>query len=607
MTRDLLFEIGVEEMPGGYVPPALEQLERAGREGLQAQRLSFAQLGSYGTPRRLALWVSGLADRQSDFDEEATGPAVKAAFDADGKPTRALLGFCAGKGVDPANVRRVTTPKGEYVAVTVHHAGKPAADVLAPLLGSLPGRLTFPKSMRWIPGDDTRFARPVRWLLALFGDEVIPAGAYGLVAQRASRGHRFLAPEPVDIPNAGSYLKTLERVFVAVNHRARKQHTLGQVEALAAAAGGKVVADDELVEINNFLLEWPTAFAGSYDQRFLDLPREVIVTALREHQRFFAVEDAQGRLLPMFIAMRNGDDRGLDQVCRGNEDVLAARLEDARFYWETDLKHTPAERVEQLASVVWIEGLGSLRDKASRLETLCGWLAGRIAPAAAEAAGRAALLCKTDLMSEMIGSGKEYAGLQGVIGGYYAQKGGEPQDVADAIYWHYHPRFAGDLLPQTDAGLVLSIADKLDHVAGSFVAGKAPSGSEDPYGVRRAGNGVVRMLVEQALPLDLRDATIQATAPFFAANADLPQAALMKQLGEFWRGRVEAALDAEGIAYDIRDAALEARVHPTRRSVPARAGSIPAMPSTAHGHWPRSATTSISSRSSSCSSASPIS
>jgi glycyl-tRNA synthetase beta chain len=565
VTRDLLFEIGVEELPGGYVPPALEQLELAARDGLAGLRLGVGDLCTYGTPRRLTLFVKDLAERQTDFDEEAMGPAVKVAFGPDGQPTRALLGFCQGKGVDPSKVRRVETPKGEYVAVTVHHAGRPALEVLPALLGALPGRLTFPKSMRWLPGDDARFARPVRWLVALFGDDVVPARAFGLEAGRRTHGHRFLAPGPVEIPGATHYLESLERAFVMADHRARRLLITEQAGKLAGGAGGAIVADDELLDQINFLVEWPTPFMGSFDARFKVLPNEVIITALREHQRFFAVSSSRASsggngLLEKFVAVRNGDDRGLDGVRRGNEDVLAARLEDARFYWETDLKHPPADRIEALGSVVWIEGLGSLRDKATRLVALSEWLAARIAPAAAAAASRAALLCKTDLLSEMIGSGKEYAALQGTIGGYYAQRAGEPAEVAQAIMTHYHPRYAGDALPPTDAGVVLAIADKLDHVAGAFVAGKAPSGSEDPYGVRRAGNGVVRMLTEGGRHLDLREATMQSTAPFFAADPDLAQAAIMKQLGEFWRGRVEAALEQEGIAYDTREAALEAQV-----------------------------------------------
>jgi glycyl-tRNA synthetase beta chain len=559
VARDLVFEIGVEELPTPYIAPALAQLEREAAQALRERRLAFESVGSLATPRRLTLRVAGLAERQTDHDEEVTGPSAKAAWDAQGQPTRALLGFCQGKGVDPSAVRRVTTPKGEYVAVTVHHAGRPAIEVLPELLAAIATRLQFPKSMRWLD-DDTRFARPVRWLLALLGDEVVPVRAFRLEAGRTSMGHRFLARGEVAVKSSADYVAALEGARVLADPAERGRRLVAEVERLAAEAGGRVVHDPELVEINRDLVEWPTATRGEFDRRFLDLPREVIVTALREHQRFFAVEDAAGALLPVFIAVRNGDERGLDRVRQGNQEVLVARLEDARFYWETDLKHRPEEQVEALRGIVWMEGLGSLREKADRLESLAGWLAGRLAPAAAADAGRAARLCKTDLLGEMIGSGKEYASLEGVMGGHYARRAGEPEAVARAIAEHYRPRGAGDALPETDAGALLSLADKLDHVAGAFVGGKVPSGSEDPYGVRRAGNGVVRVLVEQGRHLDLYAATMEATRVLFAGDPDLPQAAVMKKLGEFWRGRVEAALDDRGVPYDTRDAALEARI-----------------------------------------------
>ena len=551
---DLLFEIGVEELPSVYVPPALEQMDRLSREGLAELRLSFESLETWGTPRRLALRAGGLSARQSDHREEAQGPAVKVAYDAEGNPTRALLGFCQGKGVDLSAVRRIQTPKGEYVAVTVEHKGRAASEVLPAMLASMATRLQFPKTMRWIPGDDVRFARPVRWLAALLGDRVLSVKAFGLKAGRLTRGHRFLHPKPVPLRSAAEYAGALEKASVIADHRARSQRLEKQLERAAREAGGRVVTDPELVEINNFLVEWPTVFAGAFDSRFLELPREVIVTALREHQRFFAVEDSKGRLRPAFLAARNGDVRGLAKVRKGNQDVLVARLEDARFYWETDLARPPAARIEALQGVVWMEGLGTLRDKAARLEGLTGWLAER--------------LCKTDLLSEMIGSGKEYASLEGVIGGYYARHAGEPEAVAAAIAEHYRPRGVGDPLPASDAGAMLSLADKLDHVAGAFVAGKTPSGSEDPYGVRRAGNGVVRILIEQARHLDLRDATMEMTRPFFAADLELAQAQIMQKLGEFWRGRVEAALEERGLPYDVREAALEAQRGPDGATKP---------------------------------------
>lgn len=567
MSHELLFEIGVEELPAGYVPPALAQLESGARRMLEELRLSHGGISVLGTPRRLVLKISNLASRQKDYDEEAVGPAAKAAFDADGNPTKALLGFCRGRNVDVANVRRIDTPRGEYVAVTVHHEGRDAIELLPAPLATLATKLNFPKSMRWLD-DDTRFARPVRWLVALLDEEVVPVNAFGLEAGRESFGHRFLAPEKVKIASANAYEDTMGEVRVIVDPEKRAATLRGQIETLASAESGRVVEDSELVEINNFLVECPTCFAGRFDAKYLDLPREVIVTALREHQKFFAVEDAKGALMPVFIAVRNGDERGLDGVRKGNEGVLIARLEDAKFYWETDLKHSPESQVDALSGVVWMENLGSLRDKAGRLEALTTWIAGMIAPEAADAAGRAAKLCKTDLLSEMIGSGKEYTSLEGVMGGYYARRAGEVQEVADAIAEHYRPRGPHDALPATPAGVVLSLADKLDHVAGAFVAGKTPSGSEDPYGVRRAANGVLRMLLEGGHRLDLRAASVESTKPFFTADIDLPHAEIMKKLGEFWRGRVDAALEDRDVAYDSRDAALEARVGIDARTQP---------------------------------------
>ena len=592
MSRDLLFEIGVEELPAGYIPPALDQLERGIVAGFADARLAHGAVRTRATPRRLALYVESLEERQPDRDEEAMGPAARVAYDAEGRPTKALLGFCQGKGADPATVRRVETPKGEYVAVTVHQAGKPAAEVLPELLAGLARGLTFPKSMRWLPpsfvevqeppqaidalkarggrADITefigvpRFARPVRWLVALLGEAVLPVRAFGLEAGRESRGHRFLSPGPVTLARAQDYLAALEQAFVLANHAARRERLRAQLEKVAADLGGEVRPDDELLDINTFMVEWPTAFAGSFDERFHDLPNEVIVTALREHQSFFSVQAPSSGgvvLLDHFVAVRNGDDRGLDVIRKGNEDVLTARLEDAEFYWKTDLKRVPRDRVEDLKGVVWMEGLGSLHEKAVRLKALAEWIATSLfGDLVAMNVGQAALLCKTDLLTEMIGSGKEYAGLQGVIGGYYAKRAGEEEAVADAIYWHYHPRSAGDELPRTDPAVALSLADRIDHVVGAFAGGKVPSGSQDPYGVRRAANGAVRMLVEKELHGDLAEATRRAVPPFLAMVPDVVAADLLKQLDAFWRDRVRGALEERGVRYDACEAALEARL-----------------------------------------------
>lgn len=559
MSHDLLFEIGIEELPASYVMPAVEQLEAALRAGLSDLRLSHGDVRTFATPRRLAVRVAGVAGRQTDHSEEVMGPAAKAAFDPQGQPTRALLGFCSGKGVDLSAVRRIETPKGEYVAVTVQHVGRAAAEVLPAMLAAAATRIGYPKSMRWDDGD-YRAGRPVRWLVALLGGDVLPVRAFGLSAGRTSFGHRVLQPGEVAIATPADYEASLLEAFVIADPAARRARLVEQLHQVAAAGGSRVVPDEELTDINDFLVEWPTTFAGAFDAKYLELPREVIVTALREHQWFFALEGPEGGLRPSFLAVRNGDDRGLDVVRRGNEGVLVARLEDARFYWQTDVAHAPADLVDKLDAVVWMEGLGSLKAKAGRLQSLTGWLADALAPSEREAVVRAALLAKTDLLGEMIGSGKEYASLEGIMGGHYARRAGESESVAQAIAEHYRPRGASDTVPQSPAGQLLALADKFDHVAGAFVAGKVPTGSEDPFGVRRAGNGAVRILLDAALHLDLRAATMEMTRSFFVADSDLPQAEIIKKLGEFWRGRIDGALDDRGLAYDTRDAALEARI-----------------------------------------------
>jgi glycyl-tRNA synthetase beta chain len=554
---DFLLEIGVEELPATYVLPALEALERGVAADLGELRLAFRSLTGYAAPRRLAVLVRGLALTQPDAEEDALGPSAKAAYDAAGQPTPALLGFARGKGVDPAAVRRVTTEKGEYVMARVRHRGQPALAVLPALVERRVAALPFPKTMRWSQTAPAfRFARPVRWLVALLGKEVVPAAVAGLAAGRESRGHRFLAPRPLRIGAPARYAAQLERAGVVADHGRRQALLLDQARRVAQEAGGRLLEDAELAELNNFYVEQPAAALGRFAEAYLDLPREVVVTAMREHQRYFAVEDEAGHLLPRFVTILNGNQRNLAGIVRGNERVLRARLDDARYYWETDLARAPGERVADLAGIVWLEGQGHMLDKARRVEALAGWLAAAWAPAVEAHARRAALLMKTDLLGEMIGSGKEYASLEGVIGSYYAARHGEPPEVVAAIREHLRPKLAGDALPESPAGAVLAVADRLDSVTGYFLGGKVPSGSEDPYGVRRAANGVVRILLEQERHLSLAAATERALAAFGPRDGDGPAA----QLAEFWKGRVAAALEERGFAYDevatVAEAAL---------------------------------------------------
>jgi glycyl-tRNA synthetase beta chain len=552
---DFLLELGIEELPTSYIRPALEQLAAELKEAIAEARLACGDVATFATPRRLAVLVTDLVLRQEDYEEEATGPPASAAWDKEGKPTRALTGFVAGKGASLEDVRRVKTEKGEYVAVTVKRTGKTAAELLPPaILRIVPG-LSFPKSMRWLPGSDVRSARPLRWIVALLGDEPLALEYAGVTAGRVSRGHRFLHPGTVAIAHPKNYVEALAGAGVVADPRLRQQVIVEQAEALAKDAGGVLVDDPELIDINNDLVERPQALLGRFDPRFLDLPREVIVTALREHQRYFAVEDEKGMLLPAFVGVRNGDDRNLAAIAEANAAVLRARLEDARFYWDTDLKKAPIDRVAELSGIVWLAEMGSMREKAGRMQALGAWIARAWNPALVPVVERAALLAKTDLLSEMIGSGKEYASLEGQMGAYYAARHGEDAAVVDAIRDHVRPKGAQDDLPATDAGAALAIADRADSAAGAFLAGRIPSGSEDPYGVRRAANGVVRILLESGRSLDLGALTREALQAW-AEGGKTASPELAAKLDEFWAGRLANALGERGFAYDEAAAAL---------------------------------------------------
>ncbi len=554
--EDFLLELGVEELPASYIAPALTQLAAGLVAALDDARLAHGVAATYATPRRLAVMIPAVEAKQDDYDEEATGPPVASSWDKDGNPTKALLGFCKGKGVEPSAVRKVATDKGEYVAVTVRRIGKTAEEILATAVARHGPGLAFPKAMRWLDGPlaEVRFARPLRWIVALLGERVLDVTVAGLAAGRVSRGHRFLCPGEVAIARPSVYVEAMAAASVVADPAVRRADIVAQAAKLAAQAGGTLVADEELVDINQDLVETPTALLGAFDPSYLDLPREVIVMALREHQRYFAVEDAGGRLLPAFVGVRNGDATNLAGVVAGNAAVLKARLDDARFYWDTDLVKSPTDRVPDLAGIVWLAGMGSMLDKADRLELLTAMIAGRKhwggGPAAVTAAGIAARLCKTDLLSEMIGSGKEYASLEGVIGAYYAERHGASPDVVAAIRDHVRPRGAGDRLPETSAGAALAIADRADTVVGCFLAGKLPSGSEDPYGVRRAANGVVRILLDQQRSFDLLELSAAALAGFMQQRKAAPSDEVRAKLAEFWDGRVATALADRGLAYD---------------------------------------------------------
>jgi len=553
VPESLLLEVGCEELPAGFIAPALRQLESLARESLGAARIRFASVRALATPRRLALLVEGIADRQEPQTRELTGPAVRVAFDADGRPTNAARGFAKSAGIEVEKLERITNPKGEYLLARVHDEGKPAGEVLPGLIPSWVSGITFPKTMRWNGGG--RFARPVRWLLCLIGDEVVPLESFGIRSGRKSRGHRTLSPDWFEVKSAGRYEATLRDHGVVVDTAQRQEQVTSLVIRAAGSKQGRAVSDPELVEEVANLVEWPDAVLGHFDERYLELPAAIVVTAMRAHQRYFAIEGTTGKLLPHFVAIRNGRGEGADSIRRGNEAVLRARLEDARFYWENDRKAGLEKKVSELKQIVWHEKLGSIYDRTQRLVQLAEELARQVAPKARQALSRAAYLSKADLASEMIRSGKEFAALEGVAGAEYAAAEGEPAEVVRAIREHILPRSPSDPLPGSTEGALLAIADRLDVIVGGFRAGLSVTGSQDPYGLRRAGNGIVRLQLEKGIRID-----VVALAGWLSGvydRAGVPVGG--PEFADFWTQRVAGALEERGIPYDTAAAVLAVR------------------------------------------------
>jgi glycyl-tRNA synthetase beta chain len=501
-TLDFLLEIGVEELPASYIEPALEELRQKAASELSSRRVAYSSIEGYSTPRRLTLLAKGLSEKQEDLEKEVLGPAARVAYDEKGNPTQAAKGFARSQGVTTECLAIKKTEKGDYVCAIVKEQGKPVKEVLSEFLPPLILSLSFPRTMTWAH-PSVRFGRPIRWIVALLGDEVVPFAAAGVNSDRFTLGHRFLAPEPIRLKNATEYVGKLEKAWVIVDSDERKQMVDKIVRNEASKKGGRVVEDPELTGIVANLLEFAVPVVGSFDRSFLELPREVVVTAMREHQRYFAVQDDEGNLMPLFITLRNGGTEGEDIVRRGNERVLKARLDDARFYWGKDVSIGITKQLELLKHVVWQESLGSVFDKSERLSELSQFVIDHWDKSRAQNAKRAGLLCKVDLVSEMVKDGKEFTTLQGIIGGEYAARAGEDTSVSLAVKEHYLPRFARDTLPSTLEGCAVSIADRLDEIVGCFATDRVPSGSEDPYGVRRQANGIMRILVEKKLHFSL--------------------------------------------------------------------------------------------------------
>ena len=531
MAKDLLFEIGAEEIPAGFMPNILGQLKQLAETKLNDAHLPFESIATYGTPRRLALIVKGLADTSAEISERHKGPSASIAYDADGNATKAAIGFARGKGLDVADL----VVEDGYIYAETKTAGVPAKDIVSEMLPQLITGLNFPKSMHW--GNlDAKFVRPVRWLIALLDEEVIPVEFATVKSGNVTRGHRFLGADEITIKNAASYVDTLKENFVMVDQDARRELISKQLHDIAASKNASIVWDDDLLEEINYLVEWPTALCGGFEESYLALPDAAIITPMKDHQRYFPLVDQNGKLLPMFLTVRNGSDHSIEVVQAGNERVLRARLDDAKFFFNEDRKKPLIDRQDGLTKIVFQEGLGNLADKTERLLKLgrvfgeeCG-----LHEDAAVVLERATELAKTDLTTGMV---TEFTELQGVMGKEYALLDGESPEVAEAIFEQYLPRFAGDVLPQTEAGKVLSIIDKVDNIVATFSRGLIPTGSQDPYALRRQTIGILNILLGSEWNISLR--------PIFKASMELlnvaadKQEELLNQVEEFFTLRLK--------------------------------------------------------------------
>lgn len=571
----LLFEIGTEEIPAKFMPGILKQLKELAAAKMQELRIPFEDITVYGTPRRMAFIAGGVAETQADVVVQAKGPSVKIAY-VSGAPSKAAQGFARGQGVDVKDL----VVRDNYVYAVKHLAGQPVVELLPGLLMDILTSLSFPKTMRWADYE-FRFVRPIRWMVALFGDQIIPVEICGVKSGKFSMGHRFMQQSlkaaaesqgllsaalskvgnkvysalagvkgAVEIPSAGDYKKVMYDNFVMVDQDERRALILQQIKDLAAQNGGEAEINEDLLEEVNYLVEWPTALCGKFEEKFLSLPKECIITPMREHQRYFPVLDEDGNLLNKFITVRNGGSEHLDIVTHGNERVLRARLSDAEFFFNEDRATKLEDRLEKLKTVSFQEGLGNMYDKSERLVKMAEMLRFAInTPVDEEELRRCALLCKTDLVTGMV---IEFTELQGVMGREYALLDGEKPEVATGIFEHYLPRFAGDALPATTIGRIVGIGDKLDNICATFSRGLAPTGSQDPYALRRQALGVINILLDANYHISL--AKIIAGTLYLLDIKPEETGKLVPQIMEFFKQRLRNLLMDQGIRYDVIDA-----------------------------------------------------
>ncbi|WP_270505309.1 glycine--tRNA ligase subunit beta [Paraclostridium sordellii] len=554
MKNYLLFEIGVEELPARYVNSAMEQLKLNIVKSFDENRITYDSVNVYSTPRRLTVVVDNICERQEDLEEEVKGPAKKIAVDADGNLTKPLLGFMKSKGIKEEDLYFKQVGKEEYAFGKIKQEGKLTSEVLKTVLPEAIKSMTFPKAMRW-GGKNMRFIRPIRWMVCILNDSVLDIELEGIVSGNVTKGHRFLGESEFEVNTLDEYLAKLKENFVILNQDERKSIIKEQCEEVAKSLGGEIELDEELLEEVTHLVEYPTAFYGEFDEDYAKLPKEVVITPMKQHQRYFPVLK-DGKLLPNFIAVRNGDSHRIDNVKSGNEKVLEARLADALFFYKEDTKKSLESYIEKLKTVVFQAKLGTVYDKTLRIEKLANDILDKLNESGVkEDTLRAAKLCKADLVTGMV---FEFTELQGVMGREYAKVSGENENVAEAIFEHYLPRFAGDILPKTKEGIVLSIADKLDSIAGFFAIGIQPTGSQDPYALRRQALGIINILMDNNLDISLKE-LVDLTLDNYSF-IEFNKEEVLNQIMDFFKDRIKNLFRDLGIRYDVIDAILSSNI-----------------------------------------------
>lgn len=547
MCKDLLFEIGTEEIPAHYMPSILAQVKALAEKAFDEGNIAYGSVRTIGTPRRIALLVKDVDEKQADVSSKHKGPSVKIAYDADGNPTKAAMGFARGQKID---VKDLVVEDG-YVYAYVTSVGAETKTLLPDILKGIVTGLNFPKSMHW-GSLDFHFVRPIRWFVALYGTDVVPFELAGVTSGKVSRGHRFLGTGDFTIESPAAYEETCKEHFLIVDPEVRKQMILDGLQKLADEKGGTIIMDDDLLEEVVYLVEYPTALCGEFDEDYLKLPEAAIITPMKDHQRYFPMRDKDGKLMNLFLTVRNGNDYHLETVQHGNERVLRARLDDAKFFFEEDKKHPLADYTEKLKKIVFQDGLGTLYDKAQRLEKITVFLNHKLDLGLDDAKlQRASLLAKADLATQMV---MEFTELQGVMGKEYALIDGEDKGIAEAINEQYQPRFAGDVLPQTDMGKVLGIADKFDTITGMFSRGFIPTGSQDPFALRRQTIGILNILMDAGWNLNCHEVFAFVLSLLGVEGEDA--AKVMGQLDDYFTLRLKNIFQDKGMDYHIIDCVL---------------------------------------------------